>query len=113
VLVDQGDRHSGVAALSEAFELFAGLGASFYLRDVQRELSRADLPADIREALTKAEERVAQLVSEGHTNQSVASVLGVSVHTVNTHLRAAFRKMGVHSRVQLANAMSARTSGHH
>ncbi|MBB3603306.1 DNA-binding CsgD family transcriptional regulator/RecA/RadA recombinase [Mycolicibacterium sp. BK556] len=108
VLLDAGDRHSGVAALSEAFDVFSGLGANHYLRGVERDLSRAAESADEREPLTKSEERVAQLVSEGHTNQSVASALGVSVHTVNTHLRAVFRKMGVRSRVQLANAMSAR-----
>ncbi|OYN76323.1 hypothetical protein CG716_22115 [Mycolicibacterium sphagni] len=113
VLVDKGDRHTGVGVLSEAHDLFAGLGANHYLRGVERDLRRAGAPADEREALTKAEERVAQLVSEGHTNQSVASALGVSVHTVNTHLRAVFRKMGVRSRVQLANAMSTRTSRRH
>jgi DNA-binding CsgD family transcriptional regulator len=113
VLVDKGDRHTGVAVLSEAYDLFAGLGANHYLRRVERDLNRAGAPADEREALTKSEERVAQLVSEGHTNQSVASALGVSVHTVNTHLRAVFRKMGVRSRVQLANAMSTKTSRRH
>ena len=51
------------------------------------------------------------LVSEGHTNQSAASALGVSIHTVNTHLRAVFRKMDVQSRVQLANAMRASDTG--
>jgi DNA-binding CsgD family transcriptional regulator len=113
VLVDKGDRHNGVAVLSEAFDLFSGLGAHHYVRGVERDLTRAGTLAEQREALTKSEERVAQLVSEGHTNQSVASALGVSVHTVNTHLRAVFRKMGVRSRVQLANAMSARTSERH
>jgi len=110
LLIDEGERDTGTTALSEASELFAGLGADFYLRGVERDLSRANAPADDREPLTKSEERVAQLVSEGHTNQSVASALGVSVHTVNTHLRAVFRKMGVRSRVQLANAMSAKTA---
>lgn len=106
LMVDLGDRQSAMTALSEAFDLFAAHGADFYLRNVERELSRADAPADARDSLTKAEQRVAQLVSEGYTNQSVALALGVSVHTVNTHLRAVFRKIGVRSRVQLANAMS-------
>lgn len=110
VLVDQRDRHNGVAALTEAWELYSGLGANFYLAGVERNLSRAGVPTGAKERLTAAEERVARLVSEGHTNQSVASALGISIHTVNTHLRAVFRKMGVQSRVQLANAMSARTA---
>ena len=112
LLVDEGDRDTGTSALSEAFELFAGLGATFYLNSVERDLSRAGARADARDALTKSEERVAQLVSEGYTNQSVALALGVSVHTVNTHLRAVFRKMDVRSRVQLANVMSAKSDRH-
>ncbi|WP_264001616.1 helix-turn-helix transcriptional regulator, partial [Mycolicibacterium gadium] len=111
VLVDQGDRHTAVAALTEAWDLYAELGANFYLPGVERNLSRAGAFTGSGESLTRAEERVAQLVSEGHTNQSVASALGVSVHTVNTHLRAVFRKMGVRSRVQLANAMNAKAVG--
>lgn len=108
-LLDEGDRHSGVAALSEARKLFTELDANFYVTQVDRDLGRVGAPAGVPPRLTRSEQRVAQLVSEGHTNQSVASALGVSVHTVNTHLRAVFRKMGVHSRVQLANAMSSRT----
>ena len=100
-----------MAALTEAWDLYAELGANFYLPGVERNLSRAGAPTRSGENLTKAEERVAQLVSEGHTNQSVASVLGVSIHTVNTHLRAVFRKMGVRSRVQLANVMNAKAIG--
>ncbi len=110
VLVNQGDRHTAVAALTEAWDLYAELGANFYLPAVERNLNRAGAPtaSGSGESLTKAEERVAQLVSEGYTNQSVASALGISIHTVNTHLRAVFRKMGVRSRVQLANAMNAK-----
>ena len=113
VLVDQGDRHAAVAALTEAWDLYAELGANFYLPAVERSLNRAGAPtgSGSGESLTKAEERVAQLVSEGYTNQSVASALGVSIHTVNTHLRAVFRKMGVRSRVQLANVMNAKAIG--
>ena len=57
--------------------------------------------------LTDAERRVASLISEGHTNKSAASALGVSVNTVGTHLRAVFAKLGVQSRVQLANQLAA------
>jgi DNA-binding CsgD family transcriptional regulator len=33
------------------------------------------------------------------------SALGVSINTIGTHLRAVFTKLGVQSRVQLANAL--------
>jgi len=59
-------------------------------------------------ALTNAEERVAELISAGHTNRSAAVELGVSASTVGTQLRSVFGKVGVRSRVQLANAFHAR-----
>jgi DNA-binding CsgD family transcriptional regulator len=59
------------------------------------------------ESLTMAERRVAQLIASGHTNKSAASVLGISVNTVGTHLRAVFAKLDVQSRVQLANTRHA------
>jgi len=47
------------------------------------------------------ERRVVLLVAEGHTNRSAAEELVLSASTVGTHLRAAFGKLGVNSRVQL------------
>jgi DNA-binding CsgD family transcriptional regulator/tetratricopeptide (TPR) repeat protein len=55
-------------------------------------------------ALTPTELRVIDLISSGHTNRSAAAELGVSPNTVNTHLRAVFRKLDVKSRVQLTIA---------
>lgn len=54
------------------------------------------------ESLTRAELRVAELVAEGLTNPLIAERLFVSRNTVQTHLRNVFRKLGVHSRTQLA-----------
>jgi DNA-binding CsgD family transcriptional regulator len=56
-------------------------------------------------ALTEAELRVARLVAEGHTNRSVAATLFVSPNTVSTHLRSAFAKLEVNSRVQLTRCL--------
>ena len=54
------------------------------------------------ESLTAAERRVAGLVAEGLTNPQIADRLFVSRYTVQTHLRNAFRRLGVHTRAQLA-----------
>lgn len=51
--------------------------------------------------LTVAEERVVRLVTDGLTNREVALKLFLSPHTVDTHLRHAFAKVGVNSRVEL------------
>lgn len=57
------------------------------------------------DSLTPAELRVAQLVGKGVTNRQVAEQLCLSPHTVNSHLRQVFRKLGVRSRVQLAHVL--------
>lgn len=53
--------------------------------------------------LTPAEQRVAVLLSAGYTNKAAASQLGVSINTIGTQARSIFAKLGVQSRVQLAN----------
>jgi DNA-binding CsgD family transcriptional regulator len=50
---------------------------------------------------------VVRLVSEGGTNRQVAERLFLSPHTVNTHLRNAFVKLGVRSRLELARRLAA------
>nr|WP_223242870.1 helix-turn-helix transcriptional regulator [Streptomyces sp. CBMA123] len=54
------------------------------------------------DALSDVERTVAHLVSQGLTNQQVASRIHRSPHTVNYHLRNIFRKVGLSSRVDLA-----------
>ncbi|MCF6524118.1 response regulator transcription factor [Streptomyces sp. JJ36] len=53
-------------------------------------------------SLTEAELRVARLVALGLSNRAVAAELVLSRHTVDSHLRHIFRKLGVNSRVQVA-----------
>jgi DNA-binding CsgD family transcriptional regulator len=45
---------------------------------------------------------VIRLVADGLTNRETADRLFVSPHTVNSHLRHAFTKLRVKSRVELA-----------
>ncbi|MDN3027013.1 LuxR family transcriptional regulator [Streptomyces sp. S.PB5] len=52
--------------------------------------------------LTPAELGVVRLIAHGATNREAAQRLFLSPHTVNTHLRHAFTKLEVRSRVQLA-----------
>ena len=63
----------------------------------------APRPADpALDALSPAERRVADAVSEGLTNREVASTLFLSVKTVDFHLQQIYRKLGVRSRTELA-----------
>ncbi len=52
-------------------------------------------------SLTDTEQRVAILVAEGLTNKEVACELHISPYTVDAHLRSCFRKLSIHSRVEL------------
>ena len=54
------------------------------------------------ESLTPTERDVVRLVVEGLTNNDVAARLFVSPRTVQTHLTHIYAKLGVTSRVQLA-----------
>lgn len=59
------------------------------------------------DSLTESEMRVIYLVANGATNRKAAQQLHVSPHTVNTHLRNAFTKLGINSRVQLTQLLHA------
>jgi DNA-binding CsgD family transcriptional regulator len=52
--------------------------------------------------LTRAERDVVKLVSEGLGNKDVATRLFVSPRTVQAHLTHVYTKLGLTSRVQLA-----------
>ena len=55
-----------------------------------------------RDRLTAKERIVATLVWEGHTNREIATRIGTSEQVVKNHLRSAFDKLGVWSRLELA-----------
>ncbi|MFJ8028647.1 AAA family ATPase [Streptomyces sp. NPDC096311] len=52
-------------------------------------------------SLTESERKLIPLVVEGLTNRAIADQLYVSVHTVNTHMKHIFTKLGINSRVEL------------
>jgi len=114
----RGDR-SGVESLLRARDGYAACGATAARTRVQRSLQSAGVrrrgkeprsrPESGWDSLTEMERRVAVLISDGHTNRAAAAELFVSPSTINTHLRAVFSKLGVHSRVQLAKQVLARS----
>ena len=52
--------------------------------------------------LSRSEARVVRLALDGLTNKQIGLALGVRLRTVESHLTAAYRKLGVHSRRELA-----------
>ena len=58
------------------------------------------------DSLTQSELKVAHLVAGGATNRAAAQRLYLSPHTVNTHLRNAFTKLGIRSRAELSRLIN-------
>ncbi len=57
------------------------------------------------DALTTSERRVAELAAEGLKNREIAQTLFVTPKTVETHLRAIFRKLDITARTELPQAL--------
>jgi DNA-binding CsgD family transcriptional regulator len=53
-------------------------------------------------ALTLREQQVAALIAQGLTNRQIATELMLSEHTIATHIRNILKKLGLHSRTQIA-----------
>jgi len=61
------------------------------------------------QSLTPTEIDVVRLVGEGLANKDIATRLFVSPRTVQTHLTHVYTKLGITSRVQLAQAAASLT----
>ncbi|WP_328928437.1 LuxR C-terminal-related transcriptional regulator [Streptomyces sp. NBC_00190] len=102
-----------------ALALYARAGAERDVARVRRRLRAAGVrrrpsTAGLSGAwpeLTAAEIRVVRLVARGLTNQQVAEHLSLSPHTVSSHLRRAFTKLDITSRVELTRLVKHRDSG--
>ncbi len=57
--------------------------------------------------LSPRELEIARMTAEGLPNKTIASVLEISAHTVDTHLRRIFAKLGVGCRAALATKLAA------
>jgi len=56
------------------------------------------------DSLSPAETRVLALLATGLTNRAMATRLGVSIHTVRSHVTHIYEQLDVHSRVDAALA---------
>jgi DNA-binding CsgD family transcriptional regulator/tetratricopeptide (TPR) repeat protein len=112
LLAQDGRRNEAAALLGEALERYEQAGADAWAGRVRAKLRSIGIrlgsrgprhrPTEGWESLTATERAVSLLVAEGLTNGAVARRLYISPHTVNTHLRHVFAKLGVSNRVALA-----------
>jgi len=56
--------------------------------------------ADRLAALSPREREVFHWLAQGKANEEIATILGISPHTVKNHLDHIFQKLGVHNRVE-------------
>ena len=89
-----------VAAVEAAAAGLVVLPADVLVEAPQAMTTRAAPPA----ALTAREAQVLALLAEGLVNKEIAARLGISRHTVKTHLAALFHKLGVTTRAEAVAA---------
>jgi class 3 adenylate cyclase/DNA-binding CsgD family transcriptional regulator len=105
-------RAEGREFLRRALELATACGATGLAEQTREELLASGArprttAVSGAEALTPSEARVARMAAEGLTNREIAQALFVTPKTVEVHLSSAYRKLGISSRMQLAEAMAA------
>ncbi|WP_165878269.1 AAA family ATPase [Micromonospora sp. MW-13] len=115
VLLDAGEQRAGSAELALALETYQRLGADWdHSRATgaarQRGLSlpgkrRAGRPAYGND-LSARERDVAVLAATGRSNKEIAAELFLSVYTVEQHVGAVLRKLGIRSRAGIASRLS-------
>jgi DNA-binding CsgD family transcriptional regulator len=118
-LAGDGDAALAIGSFDEALSITSRTGAewdSARLRGrlrrlgVRRRYVGSERPKTGWASLTDPEINVATLAAEGRTNRQIAESLFISPHTVNTHLRHIFEKLGINSRVQLTRFVREQTS---
>ena len=100
------------APLSEARELFQGLGATPWITRTAAELRATGVDTaearhrDATMELTPQQLAIVRLAAQGRSNKEIAAQLFLSPRTVGFHLNRAFPKLGVTSRFQLRDVIA-------
>jgi DNA-binding CsgD family transcriptional regulator len=90
------------ATLERAVDLFSQLGATPWAQRARRELGRIGGRPSAQEGLSTTESEIVELVVAGRSNKEVAQALHLSPKTVEWNLSKVYRKLGIHSRTELA-----------
>jgi DNA-binding NarL/FixJ family response regulator len=119
-MAERGDVKRARAHFTEAFALYAELGAEWDLARTQAAfrtygIRRGPHSAHRRSrqgwgALTPTETKVVGLVARGWSNPQIASHLFLSRRTVQTHVSHILAKLDLHSRIDIAREASQRAT---
>jgi DNA-binding NarL/FixJ family response regulator/tetratricopeptide (TPR) repeat protein len=100
------------AALKAAVDLYTGLDATWDVDRARQRIRQTGIrvgtggllhrPKTGWDALTPTERTVATLVAQGHSNPAIAAQMPISRRTVQSHVSSILSKLGLTSRVELA-----------
>lgn len=87
---------AAIRAVAEGRSFFSPKVSRILQEDYVEALGRKDAD-DSYELLTDREREILQLVAEGKTNKEIATILNVSLYTVDTHRTHILQKLNLHS----------------
>ena len=96
------DLLQAVSAVAAGKSFFSPAIARLMLDDFVKQRSGEHGVADRYESLSDREREVFQLVAEGKANKEIATLLGISPSTVETHRSRILEKLDLHSAVDVA-----------
>ena len=96
----EADLIRAVLAVSDGKSFFSPAISKMLVEDYMRQMQERQVE-DSYELLTTREREVLQLLAEGKNNKDVASILNLSLYTVETHRSNIFQKLNLHSGAEL------------
>ncbi len=94
------DLIAAIKAVSEGKAFFSPAISKMLVEDYVRQMRERDVE-DSYELLTTREREILQLLAEGKSNKDVASLLNLSLYTVETHRGNIFQKLNLHNSAEL------------
>jgi len=94
------DLIAAIKAVCEGKAFFSPAISKMLVEDYVRQMRARDVE-DSYELLTTREREVLQLLAEGKSNKDIASLLSLSLYTVETHRSNIFQKLNLHSSAEL------------
>jgi two-component system, NarL family, response regulator NreC len=92
----EADLIRAVQAVSEGKSFFSPVISKMLLEDYVRQVREKEVE-DSYDLLTPREREILQLIAESKTNKEIATILGLSPHTVETHRGNILEKLNLHS----------------
>lgn len=103
------DKSSFLDTIEDGLKEIKNNGAYITPKIAKRIFEYFHNPNSSQDILTQRELQIAHLINDAMSYKQVAEKCGISVDTVRMHIRNIYRKLNVHSKIQLANLLSNRS----